>query len=170
MTSANENPNERPHEQGDALDIDYDVVELPEQRVGYVRGTLGEAQATWGRLHEAAGAAGLLGREGVTNASILPGEALARPGPEMQYDTALILPSEVTVPDGLTEGAIPGGRYARATYRGPFERLAGAWGEFTGGWLPSSGERIGEGVAFEVYRTDGSDGSPPVTELHVPLA
>ena len=155
------------------MSMSYDIVELPEQRTGSLHGTLNQAQELWGRIHEIGSQAGILGRDDVANAAILPSSALEQ-SPEdmmsMAYDTAFILPSDVELPSELTEGAIPAGRYARATYTGPFDGLGEAWGEFTGAWLPSSGERLGTGVAFEVYRSSGEDGSEPVTELHVPLA
>lgn len=148
------------------LDLTYDVVELPEQRVGRIRGRLSEAQQRWVRMHELATAAGLLDLPGAVSASILPGGTIAA-GPDSDYDTAIIVPTDAPIPDGLTEDRLPAGRYARATYTGPFEHLGAAWGTFTGPWLASSGHRKAPGPAFEIYR---SDGPPPVTELHIPLA
>lgn len=158
-----------------ALDITYDVVELPEQRIARLRGRLGDAQANWGQTYEIAQAAGLLGQPGVVTASVLPNGtgaagAGAGPGLDMEYDTALTLPAGVPIPAGLTEDRIPAGRYARATYTGPFEGLAMAWGAFTGPGLATLRATMTSGPAFEVYRSSGEDGSPPVTELHVPIA
>ncbi|MDB4944031.1 MAG: Transcriptional regulator, AraC family [Labilithrix sp.] len=41
-----------------------------------------------------------------------------------------------------------------------------------GRWLPGSGERIGSGPSFEIYRNSPMDTPPDQlrTELHVPLA
>ena len=148
-------------------------MELPEQRTGSIRGTLGQAQELWGRIMEIGGRAGIIGRPDVANAALLPSSALEVSPDDMmsmEYDTAFIVPADLALPAELTDGTIPARRYARATYTGPFDGLGGAWGEFTGGWLPSSGERLGSGQAFEIYRSSGEDGSEPVTELHVPLA
>ncbi len=155
------------------MSITYDIVELPEQRIGSLRGQLNQAQELWEQMMEIGGRTGVMGRPDVVNAAILPANALEQ-SPEdmmsMEYDTAFVVPADLALPGELTEGTIPGGRYARATYTGPFDGLGGAWGEFSGGWLPSSGERLGTGVAFEIYRSSGEDGSEPVTELHIPLA
>lgn len=155
------------------MTITYDIVELPEQRTGAMRGTLSQAQELWGRMMEIGDREGLVGRADVVNAAILPATALEQ-SPEammaMEYDTAFVVPADLALPAELTEGTIPGGRYARATYTGPFDGLGRAWGEFSGGWLPTSGEHLGSGVAFEIYRSAGEGGGDPVTELHIPLA
>jgi len=155
------------------MTITYDIIDLPEQRTGSIRGTLAQAGELWGRITEIGGSAGLVGAPGVLNAAMLPSSALEVTPDDMmsmEYDAAFIVPADAALPSELTEGTIPAGRYARATYTGPLDGLGGAWGEFTGGWLPSSGEQLGSGVAFEIYRSDGSDGTEAVTELHIPLA
>ena len=58
------------------------------------------------------------------------------------------------LPSGLTERRVAGGRYARTTHVGPYERLADAWSRFMGEWLPASGYRIGAGGTYEIYRND----------------
>ena len=147
-------------------EITVEIVELPEQRIARLRGTLGDAQGQWGRTMELA--APVLREAGVKRASILRAEDVAGGGvgPTAQYDTAVILPAGVDVPSGLTVDALPAGRYARATYVGGYEGLGGAWARFGDRWLPTSGERVAPGAAFEVYREDGP---PPVTELFLPL-
>ena len=155
------------------MSITYDIVELPEQRIGSVRGTLGQAQELWGQMMEIGGQSGLIGRPDVLNAAVLPSNALEVSPDDMmsmEYNAAFIVPADLALPAELTEGTIPAGRYARPTYTGPLDGLGGAWGEFSGGWLPSSGESLGTGVAFEIYRSPGEDGSEPATELHIPLA
>ncbi len=148
-------------------EITVEIVELPEQRVARLRGTLGDAQGQWGRAMELA--APILAAPGVARASILPAAAVAGGGvvPDTQYDTAVLLPDGIEAPSGLTADLIPAGRYARARYVGGYEGLGGAWGRFVDHWLPGSGERVASGVAFEVYREDGP---LAVTELHLPLA
>jgi len=159
---------------GSAVDITYDVVDLPEQRVGRLRGRLGDAQANWGVTFGIAERLGLLGQPGVVAASILPGGtgadgAGSGPGPDMEYNTALTLPADTPIPEGLTEDRIPAGRYARATYTGPFEDLATAWAAFTTTGLATLRARPTSGPAFEIYRSPGDADTPPVTELHVPI-
>ena len=154
-----------------ALDIRYDVVDLAEQRIARLRGVLSEAGANWGRTYRIAQAAGLLGQPGVVTASVLPEGTggSAGPGGDMVYDTAITLPDGVEPPAPLIEDRIPAGRYARATYTGPFEGLSTAWATFTGPGLATLRATMTSGPAFEIYRSTGEDGTPPVTELHVPI-
>lgn len=158
-----------------ALDLTYDIAEVAEQRVGRKRGQLKDAGALWGEVMGIAMKEGLLGQPGVFTASILPAGAEQGGMPEMQYDCSIVIPEGTPIPSGLTEDRIPGGRYARATYRGPFDSLAEAWGLFTGPGLASLGVTVASGPAFEIYRSPGSDGrdgaevEPPTTELHVPI-
>ena len=154
-----------------AMDIRYDVVDLPEQRIARLRGVLSDAGANWGQTYQVAQAAGLLGQPGVVTASVLPEGTggSAGPGGDMVYDTAITLPDGVKPPAPLVEDRIPAGRYARATYTGPLEGLATAWGTFTGPGLAALRATMTSGPAFEIYRSPGEDGTPPVTELHVPI-
>jgi len=78
----------------------------------------------------------------------------------------------VKIPEGLTEQRIPGGRYARTTFVGPYEQLGDAWARFMGQWLPKSGERLGDGVTFEVYQNTPAEVPKEQlkTDLYIPLA
>ncbi len=153
------------------LDIRYEIVDLPEQRIARLRGVLSEAQANWGQTYEVAQAAGLLGQPGVVTASVLPSGTggSAEPNGDITYDTAVTLPDGVEPPAPLVEDRIPAGRYARATYTGPFEGLATAWAALTGPGLATLHTTMASGPAFEIYRSSGEDGTPSVTELHVPI-
>ena len=116
---------------------------------------------------------------GIYCASTLPAEVIESygsaegPQPEaVRYDAAVVLPDGVALPEGLLEDRVPGGRYARAVYIGPYEGLGAAWESFTGEWLPNSSERVGRGVCIEIYRDQAPWGGQerPRTELYIPLA
>ena len=34
---------------------------------------------------------------------------------------------------------------------GPYEQLGDVWARFLGEWVPASGNRIGDGVSYEIY-------------------
>ena len=59
-----------------------------------------------------------------------------------------------SLPAGLAEHTIPGGRYARTTHIGPYEQLGDTWMRLMGEWLPSSGHRVGNGASYERYFND----------------
>lgn len=156
--------------------MDVEIVDLPGLRVGIVRGDLAHAMQTWAKFSAAVDGTGIEQHPGVARAAILPSDVMrgtVRGGPErVRYDAAVVVPEGVALPAGLTEDRIPAGRYARATYVGPYEGLAGAWSEFTSDWLPKSGKRVAAGVCYEVYWTPGPAmvGVQTRTDLHIPLA
>lgn len=78
----------------------------------------------------------------------------------------------VTLPAGLDEQRIPPGRYARTVHVGPYYQIGDVWARFIGQWLPNSGQRIGDGVSFEVYENTPMEVPQEQlrTVLYVPLA
>jgi AraC family transcriptional regulator len=82
------------------------------------------------------------------------------------------VPEGVTLPAELSELHLAAGRYACATYKGPYAGLPDAWSQLMGSWLPKSNQRVGNGESFEIYRNDPSTAKPEdlVTELYVSLA
>lgn len=153
--------------------MEIEVAELPDLRMAAIRSDMSQMQAAWERFLAAA-RPWLFDRPAVRRVSVLPVAVLTDHAPATPhvYYAAALLPEEEPPPAGLLELHVPGGRYARATYVGPYEGLGEAWSEFAGQWLPASGERAGEGFCFEIYRNHLADG-PSVelrTELHIPLA
>jgi effector-binding domain-containing protein len=63
-------------------------------------------------------------------------------------------------------GGLPGGRAARAVYRGPYEALASAWGEL-GAWIAAAGHRPGAAV-WESYLV-GPETTPDPAEWRTEL-
>lgn len=66
---------------------------------------------------------------------------------------------------------LPGATVARAVYRGPYERLGEAWGEFTG-WIAAQGHQVQDDL-WECYVRGPESGPDPAqwsTELNRPLA
>jgi AraC family transcriptional regulator len=62
-------------------------------------------------------------------------------------------------------------RVPACAHEGTYSGLGDAWSRFMGGWLPSSGRRIGDGPMFEVYRNDPTNAKPEelLTDLHLPI-
>jgi AraC family transcriptional regulator len=149
-----------------------DVVNQPSLRVASVRhiGPYSEIAEAFERLGEAAGKAGLFG-SGALMLGLYHDDPRVTPEGELRSDAAITLRDGAKVPPGLTEQVVPGGRFARMTYNGPYDGLPDAWKELMGEWFPNSGESSGDGIAYELYRNDPTDTAPEdlVTEIYVPL-
>ncbi len=146
---------------------------LPPLRVAAVRhvGAYNAISEAFVRLGELAGKAGLLGRPGTQMIALYHDDPDAVPVAELRSDAAVTVPEDAALPPGTTELRIPGGTYASTTHVGPYTGLSDAWAKLMGGWLPSSGCRIGEGPSFEIYRNTPMTAPPEelVTELYVPI-
>ena len=94
------------------------------------------------------------------------------PQDQLRSDAALVVPENVKMPNGLVEQHISAGRYAHTVHVGPYEQLGDAWARLLGEWVPASGNRIGDGVSYEIYlNTPGEVPKEQLrTELYVPLA
>jgi AraC family transcriptional regulator len=83
----------------------------------------------------------------------------------------------VFVPDSagigdLEETRLPGGKFFKAEFIGHYSGLGEAWGAVLGKLLPESGERIRDGVCFEVYMNDMRTTPPEQlrTDIYVPIS
>jgi AraC family transcriptional regulator len=67
---------------------------------------------------------------------------------------------------------LPGGRYAVATHRGPYEGLGKAYQRIYGAWLPKSGYELRDAPAFEQYLNSPQSARPEdlLTLIHIPIA
>jgi AraC family transcriptional regulator len=124
----------------------------------------------FGRLGSIAGQAGLI-REGAEMIAIYHDDPETTPVAELRSEAAITIGPDAKVPDGLGERCLPAGRYASTTHIGPYEKLGDAWARFMGEWLPESGERMRDGVSYEIYRNtpENSPQEKLETELYIPL-
>lgn len=149
------------------------ITSRPELRVAAIRhaGAYNRISEAFDRLNAIVGPAGLLGPDSAMIA-IYHDDPKTTPEQNLQSDAAITIPSTAPLPAGLTELVISGGRYARATHRGPYEGLGDAWERFKGEWLAHSGHRVGDGASYEVYRNNPTNTKPDqlLTDLYLPLA
>ena len=134
------------------------------------RGSYFRIAEAFERLGNIAGAAGLL-REKPIMLAIFHDDPETTPEPELRSEAAISIPEGAALPAGLHERRVPAGRYAMTTHVGPYEQLPDAWARFMGEWLPNSGERLGDGVSYEVYVNTPMDVPKErlTTELYLPL-
>jgi AraC family transcriptional regulator len=153
--------------------MEVEIKDMPELRVGTVRhiGPYNQIPQAFERLGAIAGPAGLLRHAGSMMA-IYHDDPETTPQDQLRSDAALVVPEGVNLPKGLVEQHIAGGRYARTVHVGPYEQLGDIWARFLGEWIPASGNRIGDGVSYEIYLNTPEHVTKKElrTELYVPLA
>jgi AraC family transcriptional regulator len=149
------------------------VEDMPELRVAAVRhvGPYNRISEAFARHGAIAGPGGLL-REGAMMLAIYYDDPETTAAEQLQSDAGLSVSEDTKLPDGVVEERLPAGRYARTTHVGSYETLGDTWARFMGEWLPRSGERVGPGSAYEVYRNNPSNARPDElrTDLYLPLA
>ena len=125
----------------------------------------------FGRLGEIAGRSGLF-RAKPTMLAVYHDDPEATPEAELRSDAAVVITDDAQIPAGLVEWRLAGGPYACTTHVGPYEELGDAWARFMGHWLPESGERMGNGVSFELYVNNPMEVPKDklITELYIPLS
>lgn len=152
--------------------MNAEITNRPELRAAALRhvGPYNTISEAFGRLGELAGRAGLFGPDAAMIA-VYHDDPETTPADKLRSDAALTISPTAKVPDGLTEIRIPAGRYARATHKGPYAGLGDAWAKLMGEWLPKSGERLGDGVSYELYRNNPGNAQPNelLTDLYIPL-
>jgi effector-binding domain-containing protein len=88
------------------------------------------------------------------------------------FDFEICVPvvTRVAAAGRVMPGRLPAARVARAIYRGPYERLGAAWGEFDA-WIAASGHKPGTDL-WECYLVGPESSPDPAawrTELNRPL-
>lgn len=149
------------------------IQDLKELRVATLRhvGPYNRISEAFGRLGSVAGPAGLFVPP-MTMLALYHDDPETTAEAELRSDAGVVVTADAAIPSALAEQRIPAGRYAVATHVGPYEQLGDAWSRLMGQWLPASGERLGDGVTFEIYRNTPMDTPKEElrTELYVPLA
>jgi AraC family transcriptional regulator len=149
-----------------------EIIDQPAMRVAAVehRGPYHRIGEAFGKLGEIAGPAGLFG-PGAKMIGVYYDNSDSTPESELRAHAGITVSETAKLPPGLTEVRIPAGRVARATHIGGYEGLHGSWAELTGAWLAQSGQRMGEGVSYEIYLNTPMDTPKEKlrTELYIPL-
>jgi AraC family transcriptional regulator len=156
------------------LTMKVEIARYPELRVGTVRhvGPYMQISEAFARLGELAAPARLFEQPGAMMVALFHDDPETTPADQLRSDAAVVVGSDVRLPDGLGEQRIPAGEYASTVHIGPYEELGDTWARFMGEWLPASGRRPGPGVSYEVYHNTPMD-TPKErlrTELRLPLA
>jgi AraC family transcriptional regulator len=153
--------------------MEVEIKEMPELRVATMPhiGPYERISHAFARLDEIAKAAGLL-RAAPTLLAIYHDDPQTTPAAELRSDAAIVISPDAKVPEGLFEQQLAPGRHACTTHVGPYEKLGDVWARFLTEWLPKSGQRMGDGVRYEIYRNTPATVPKEKlqTELYIPLA
>jgi AraC family transcriptional regulator len=143
------------HRPGDIL-MHVDIETRPSLRLATVRhlGPYAEIAEAFHRLGSIANESGLYAHVEPPMLALYHDDPETTPASQLRSDAALVVKTATALPPGLTEATLPGGRYARMTHRGSYAGLGDTWARLMGEWLPTSGHRVGDGPAYEVYVTD----------------
>lgn len=92
------------------------------------------------------------------------------PSDELRCHAGVLWEGE-TIPDGLEEVQLTGGRYAVLHLKGPYASLAEAYRYLYGPWLSSCQEALRDAPSFEHYLNDPSNTAPAdlLTDIYMPL-
>jgi AraC family transcriptional regulator len=152
--------------------MDARIKEMPAMRVATTPhvGPYNRISEAFARLGDVAASSDLL-RHVSAMLAIYHDDADTTPSSELRSEAGLVVSPEAKLPPGLGERLLPAGRYATTTHVGPYEALGDVWARFMGEWLPRSGERMKDGVSFEIYRNTPGDVPKEElrTELYIPL-
>ncbi|MBL8685000.1 MAG: AraC family transcriptional regulator [Myxococcales bacterium] len=133
--------------------MNVSIHEFPARTIFFVRhiGPYASIGDAFSKLHAIAGESGLLTLPALAMVALYHDDPEATPPDELRSDAALVVPSGTKLPPGLEQSTIPAGTYASTIHVGPYAGLGDAWARFMGGWLSSSGRRLGDGPAYERY-------------------
>ena len=152
--------------------MDVQIKDMPEFRVAAVAhvGPYNQISEAFARLGEIAARANLFGPQAAM-IGIYYDDPETTPAAELRSDAAIVVSETTALPPEVVERRLPAGRYASTTLVGPYERLADTWARFMGEWLPRSGQRLNNGVSYELYRNTPNQVPPDklVTELYAQL-
>ena len=148
------------------------VEEMPSLRVATVHhvGPYNRISEAFQRLGDIAGPAGLL-RPNAMMLAIYFDDPETTPAEQLRSDAGVTVADDAHLPAEVVEKRLPSGRYARATHIGPYATLGDTWARMMGEWLPSSGNRVGKGPTYEVYRNTPANTPPEQlrTDLYIPI-
>lgn len=133
--------------------MQYEIKELPEVRVAYLRykGPFGPAlgefwQEVFNKWQQASGLTGKV------TYGVAQDDPASTPPAECRYDACVAIAANDAILPPAKEAHLPAGRYAVAPFRGTAADVPKAWAEFFG-QLSAEG-KVAEGVCFERYPAD----------------
>jgi AraC family transcriptional regulator len=154
--------------------MNVDIVSIENKRVATTRhiGPYHQIAKAFETLGAIAGPAGLF-VEGASTIALYYDDPETTDPTELRSDAGVTIASDASLPEGLSEQEIDGGKYAKMVHRGSYASIGNSWSRLMGEWLPDSGERHEEErVCFELYVNNPMQVPEEelLTELYLPLS
>jgi AraC family transcriptional regulator len=149
------------------------ITSLEPARVAFVRhvGSYSEVGSAWQRIHAWAGQRGLL-RPDARAFGLCHGDPDTTPPERLRYDACIEVGPDVQPDGGIEVQDVAGGRYAVATHRGSYAKLAETYGALREEWMPANRLALAEDrPSVEVYRNNPQQTPEDelLTDVHVPV-
>lgn len=145
---------------------------VPPMQVAFIRktGPYNQCEQAWERLCAWAGPKGLL-RADTQYLGVGHDDPQVTPPDKIRYDACVTVDENVEGEGEVGIQTVGDGRYAVTTHEGPYEDLEATYAELMGRWLPESGERLGSGLCFELYRNDPKSTPPEalLTDIYISI-
>ena len=149
-----------------------EVVKQPELHLASVRhvGSYMGIPEAFQRLNELVTKAKLGNRDSLL-VGIYHDDPMTTPEEKLRSEAAITVPAKTKLPKGLTELVVPAGRYAHTTHLGPYTGLGAVWTHLKTEWVKRSGEKLGNGMSYEIYRNTPMNAKPHelVTDVYLSL-
>lgn len=161
------------HQTG-AIAMDVTIERRKPLRVAYARATGPYTQSSteaWNKLMALGGPKGLF-RPGARYFGVGHDDPSTTAPELIRYDACVSVGPEVEPEGELGVMELPGGDYAVARHKGPYEEMEKSYMWLYGVWLPQSGREPAPGPGYEEY-LNSPENTPPqelLTEISLPLA
>jgi len=141
-------------------------------RVAFIRktGPYNQCEEAWEKLCAWAGPKGLL-RADTKYLGVGHDDPQVTPPDKIRYDACVTVDETAEGEGKVGIQTVGGGRYAVTTHKGAYENLETTYAELMGQWLPQSGEQLGSGLCFELYRNDPQSTPPEelLTDIYISI-
>jgi AraC family transcriptional regulator len=152
-----------------ATEVTY--VDLPKMQAVCIRvDDFTKMNEAFGKLCGWAGPQGLLGAK-TWVLSIYHANMFTIPEKPTPMDCAITVEGKVKPGEGMTVQEIGGGKYAKYTYTGPYNKLDKAWHELLDEVMKSTQYTTADKPSLEVYLNDPGHVKPEelITEIYLPV-
>ncbi len=158
--------------QADIESVQVRIEDAPPMRTAFMRhvGPYDEVGATWQKFMAWAGPRGLFGPTARILAAVHDDPEITSPD-KLRYDVCISVGDHFEAQGEVGAQDIPGGEYAVATHRGPYQGLGHTYAVLMGQWLPAHSREPTQSPCLEAY-LNNPQMTPPedlLTEVRVPL-
>jgi AraC family transcriptional regulator len=146
------------------------AVSLPATRFAVYKGSLANPMEAWNSIVPLAAAQGILNDQALAWSIVPRMPDSAPPAATTEYWSAFTIGDSVHPANGLSAYTSPGGKYAMAAHRGPYEGLGDTWGKFAA-FIGHNANIDPARPALEHYHSDPSTTAPEdlITLLCIPI-